>query len=121
MQRDALYLVDIVEAVRQIGAWLDGVSAADWNADHMLRSSVMWQIVTIGEASSAMSEATRLAIPAVPWRQIRRFRNRAVHHYFGTDWDVVYATAKENVPDLEEHVLGYLRDQFPELAKQLDR
>ena len=50
------------------------------------------------------------------WRQIRAFRNLAVHRYFGVDWAVVWQIAQEEPPVLEEQALAIIRAEFPELS-----
>jgi hypothetical protein len=55
--------------------------------------------------------------PDVAWRYIRAFRNLAVHRYFVVDWAVVWQISQEEVPVLEEQVMGIMRGEFPELAK----
>lgn len=41
----------------------------------------------------------------------------AVHRYFVVDWAVVWQISQEEVPVLEEQVMGIMRAEFPELAK----
>jgi uncharacterized protein YutE (UPF0331/DUF86 family) len=53
----------------------------------------------------------------VAWRQIRAFRNLAVHKYFSIDWAVVWQISREEVPVLEEQAMDIMRAEFPELAK----
>jgi uncharacterized protein with HEPN domain len=40
----------------------------------------------------------------VPWKEITGFRNIAVHAYFSVDWRVVYVTAMDDLPGLQEAV-----------------
>ena len=51
------------------------------------------------------------------WRQIRAFRNLAVHKYFSVDWAVVWQISREEMPVLEEQAMDIMRAEFPELAK----
>ena len=51
------------------------------------------------------------------WRQIRAFRNLAVHKYFGVDWAVVWKIAQDEVPLLEEQAMAIMRAEFPDLAQ----
>jgi hypothetical protein len=62
------------------------------------------------------AEDTRERLPDVPWREIRGFRNIAVHAYFSLDWDVVHEVATVNLPDIEPRVLAVLRAEAPEIA-----
>ena len=51
------------------------------------------------------------------WRQIRAFRNLAVHKYFGVDWAVVWKIAQDEVPLLAEQAMAIMRAEFPDLAR----
>jgi hypothetical protein len=52
----------------------------------------------------------------IPWREIRGFRNIAVHAYFSLDWDVVHEVATVNLPDMAPRVLALLRVEAPDIA-----
>lgn len=41
------------------------------------------------------------------------FRNIAVHAYFAVDWDIVWATAREDVPVLKEQIESIIYIEFP--------
>jgi hypothetical protein len=56
----------------------------------------------------------------VAWRQIRAFRNLAVHKYFGVDWAVVWKIAQEEPAVLEAQVLAIIRAEYPALAKDYE-
>jgi uncharacterized protein with HEPN domain len=89
MQRDELYLAEIVEAIDRISRWLDGVDADGWNDDDMPRAAVLQQLTTIGEASRNINNQLQERYPDVPWRRIADFRNVAVHEYFAIEWSLV--------------------------------
>jgi uncharacterized protein with HEPN domain len=52
-------------------------------------------MLLLGEIASALPDELRDRYPDVAWRQIRAFRNLAVHQYFGVDWAVVWKIAQE--------------------------
>jgi ribonuclease HepT-like protein len=54
----------------------------------MLRDAVLYRMMLLGEIASALPDDPRDRHPDVAWRQIRAFRNLAVHRYFGVDWAV---------------------------------
>lgn len=58
----------------------------------------------IGEAAARLSAKTWARTPQVPWKEIVGFRNVAVHAYFSVDWRVVYVTAKDDLPGLQQAV-----------------
>ncbi|MET8338672.1 DUF86 domain-containing protein [Streptosporangium canum] len=121
MQREGLYLVDIVEAARKIASYLEGVSPEVWAADSMRRDAVIWQLSIIGEAVGGISDETRASTPEIPWKLIRGLRNNVVHRYFSVDWKIVHSAATVNVPELERHVRDLLQHAHPDLFRRLEQ
>jgi uncharacterized protein with HEPN domain len=117
MQRDALYIADLVESTRTVRDYLDGIRREQWDDDRVLRDAVLYRLLLLGETASALPDVLRDRYPDVTWRQIRAFRNLAVHKYFSVDWAVVWQIAQEEVPLLEAQAMGILRAEFPDLAK----
>jgi uncharacterized protein with HEPN domain len=117
MQRDELYIADLVDNARAVRGYLDGVARERWDADPVLRDAVLYRMLLLGEIASSLPEDLRGRYPDVAWRQIRAFRNLAVHRYFGVDWAVVWKIAQEEPPVLEEQALGIIRAEFPGLAR----
>lgn len=117
MQREALYVADLVENTRAVQKYLDGASRERWDSDQMLRDAVLYRMLLLGEIASSLPEELRDRYPDVAWRQIRAFRNLAVHRYFGVDWAVVWKIAHEEPPVLEKQALAIIRAEFPELAQ----
>jgi len=102
MRRDELYVADLVDNTRAIREYLDGVSREQWDQDRVRRDAVVYRLLLLGETASALPDILRDRYPNVAWRQIRAFRNLAVHKYFGVDWAVVWKIAQDEVPLLEE-------------------
>jgi uncharacterized protein with HEPN domain len=117
MQREALYLADLVESTRTIHSYLDGITRDRWDSDQVLRDAVLYRMLLLGEIASALPDPLRDRYPDVAWRHIRAFRNLAVHKYFSVDWAVVWQIAHEEVPVLEAQAMDILRAEFPDLAK----
>ncbi len=70
----------------------------------------------VGEAASCLSDEMRGRLSGIPWREVRGFRNVAVHAYFSLDWDVVHEVATVNLPAMAPQVLAVLRAEDPEIA-----
>jgi len=63
---------------------------SDLDHDEVLAAALENFIEVVGEAASRVSDATRRALPLVPWREIVGMRNRLVHGYASVDHDVVW-------------------------------
>jgi uncharacterized protein with HEPN domain len=117
MRREELYVADLVDNARAVRGYLDGVSRERWDADPVLRDAVLYRMLLLGEIASALPDDLRDRYPDVAWRQIRAFRNLAVHRYFGVDWAVVWKIAQDEPQVLEEQALAIIRAEFPDLAQ----
>ena len=109
------------DTTRAIREYLDSISRAQWDEDRVLRDAVLYQLLLLGEMASALSESLRDRYPDVAWRYIRAFRNLAVHRYFVVDWAVVWQISQEEVPVLEEQVLGIMRGEFQSSQRHTSR
>jgi uncharacterized protein with HEPN domain len=83
MRRDELYLADLIDDARAVRGYLDDVTRERWDADSMLRGAVLYRMLLLGEIASALPDDLRDRHPEVAWRQIRAFRNLAVHKSTG--------------------------------------
>jgi uncharacterized protein with HEPN domain len=117
MRREELYLADLIDSTRAVRDYLSGVTRSQWDDSALIRDAVLYRLLLLGEIASALPETVRDRYPDVPWRQIRAFRNLAVHKYFGVDWAVVWEISQTEVPRLEDQALGIIRAEYPELAK----
>jgi uncharacterized protein with HEPN domain len=120
MRREELYLADLIDNVRAVRGYLDGVTRERWDAEDILRDAVLYRMLLLGEIASALPDELRDRYPEVAWRQVRAFRNLAVHKYFGVDWAVVWKIAQEEPAVLETQVLAIIRAEYPALAKDYE-
>jgi uncharacterized protein with HEPN domain len=120
MRREDLYVADLVDNTRAVRRYLDGASREQWDENPVLRDAVLYRLLLLGEIASALPDSLRDRYPDVAWRQIRAFRNLAVHRYFGVDWAVVWQISQEEVPVLEGQAMAIVRAEFPELVKIYD-
>ena len=120
MRREELYLADLIDNARAVRGYLDGVTRERWDAEDILRDAVLYRMLLLGEITSALPDELRARYPDVAWRQVRAFRNLAVHKYFGVDWAVVWKIAQEEPAVLEAQVLAIVRAEYPALAKDYE-
>lgn len=83
--------------------------------------SVLYRMLLLGEIASSLPDDLRDRHPKVAWRQIRAFRNLAVHRYFGVDWVVVWKIAQEVPSILVAQALAIIRAEFPEQPRCTSR
>jgi uncharacterized protein with HEPN domain len=86
---------------------------AAFDTDPALGDAVLYQLVVLGEAAKAALQADpalRIRYPDVPWSPMARVRDRAAHHYYKLDRDLVWDTARTAVPAAGIAIRAALRE-----------
>ena len=112
MQREILYLRDIVRAADSIEQFLRGVDRDVFLNSDLLQSAVLHKMAIIGEAVACLPKALCETHHDVPWRNITRFRNIVVHAYFGISWERVWDLALKEVPILKRQIQTILATDY---------
>ncbi|MGI6460007.1 MAG: DUF86 domain-containing protein [Candidatus Hydrogenedentales bacterium] len=73
---------------------------AEFDAQCPIQHSVVRCIEIIGEAASRLSPEVRTANPELPWQDMMGMRNRLIHACFDLDLDLVWQTARQELPNL---------------------
>jgi len=72
----------------------------DLEENRMLRYALTHVIALVGEAASLVPAEHCARHPDIPWTRIVGMRHKLIHGYATVDLDVVWSTAKENLPAL---------------------
>ena len=64
----------------------------------------------IGEASKKIPEDFKNLHTTIEWKSMARMRDRLIHHYFGTDYELVWSIVSKNIPALKDQVQTILKD-----------
>ena len=63
----------------------------------------------IGElAKASLSDEAKESINAIPWNQIYGLRNRIVHGYEGVNFQIVWDTINDDLPELVTEIKNAL-------------
>lgn len=107
-ERDPAHLWDMLEAAGSAVEYLNGVSAAEFEADNrereILRMAVERQLEILGEAARRVSAVFREANPTIPWREAIALRNLISHEYDKVDYPAIYRVVTEPLPELVERL-----------------
>ncbi len=114
MQREELYLQDIIESINSIKAFLLNVRKNEFLNSDLLKSAVIHKIMIIGEAAARLTEETKMKYPTTPWRKIIGLRNISAHAYFSIDWEVIWSTVNNQLVPLQTEVSEILKKEFPD-------
>ena len=107
MNRDALFLHDILKACEKVSRFIEA-GKDEFLANEMIQDAVIRNIEIIGEAAKQLSPETKSLAPEEPWRQIGAMRDKLIHHYFGVNLERVWQTAKVVLPPFQVKVSAML-------------
>ena len=81
-----------------------GFTYEDFIANELLKRGCARSLEVIGEAVKNLSVDFKKRYKAVEWKKMAGMRDRIIHYYFGVNWDIVWATIQEKIPQLKEGI-----------------
>ncbi|MBW2544494.1 MAG: DUF86 domain-containing protein [Deltaproteobacteria bacterium] len=108
---DKIRLRHILDEAAEACHYVEGITFDEFAKEGKTVRAVIRCIEVIGEAVSKISIEFREEHPDVPWQKIIGMRNRLIHVYFDIDYNIIWQTAKENLPPLIEQLQSILKNE----------
>lgn len=89
MSSDQEIILDMYYALSKILSFTQGLDKQAFLEDEKTQSSVLYQLVIIGEAVNRLSDDFKNEYSQIPFNEIRGMRNRVVHEYREIDCDII--------------------------------
>lgn len=96
---DGIFLMHIVDALRETVEFTNGVEMPEFLDSKLLVRAVTSSFEIAGEATKNLTMDFRNAHPEVKWREMAGFRDVLIHGYFGIDETQLWKGAKEFAPE----------------------
>ena len=108
--RERKYLSDIIESIRHIRAFTEGVETFDvYQKNFLVKAAVERHLGIIGEAvNKYLKESNAAALTNA--RQIISLRNRIIHSYDNLDDRLIWNIVKKEIKPLEVEIQEKLKD-----------
>ena len=100
MNSDHEIILDLIRACNLIQEFCKDLDLETFTKDIKTQSSVLYQIVIIGEAINRLSPKFVQSNPQIPIHAIRGMRNRVVHEYKEVDVKILWEVTQTNIPQL---------------------
>ena len=97
-------LSDIEQAIKRILFYMENLTIEEFYQDIRTQDAVTRNIEIIGEAAKMVDEETKELDSTIEWSLMAKTRDRLIHHYFGVNYDVIWAICKENLPEILEKI-----------------
>lgn len=111
MPRDFKVAVeDILESIRKIRAYTQGLTAQTFKQDSKTLDAVVRNLEIIGEAVKNLPDSVRSAHSEIDWKRIGGLRDILIHEYFGVDAEIIW--------DVIENKLGTLEATLQDILKE---
>ena len=104
MRDYGLYLKDILAAINSIEVFVEDMSFEQFRADDKTTSAVIRKFEIIGEAAKHIPEKILKQHPDIPWKEMAGMRDKLIHFYFGVDYQLVWVTIKERLPQVKPEI-----------------
>jgi uncharacterized protein with HEPN domain len=103
-RNERLFIDDINDSIRAIESFVEGLSQEDFKKDRKTFSATIRELEIIGEAVNNISDELKQKYLHVLWQEIRSFRNKIVHEYFGVDIRIVWDVITNELPILKRQI-----------------
>lgn len=79
---------------------------ASFSIDSVIQRAFVRSPEIIGKASKQVDPELREKYPDIPWTKMARMRDKVIHHYFGVEYDLVWAVVEQEIPKLDTTLRG---------------
>jgi uncharacterized protein with HEPN domain len=86
------------------------MSFDEFKKDEKTQFAIIRVLEIIGEASKKVPDEIKNKSKNIPWREISGMRDLLIHDYFGVNIQVVWETAKKDLPELKEKIQKLVKD-----------
>ena len=105
------YLADIQDASQNISQFISEMTWDKFAQDQKTIYAVVRAFEIIGEAAKKVPLSVQKRHPKVPWKQMAGMRDKLIHEYFGVNHEVLWKTAKEDIPPVQQLIAMVLEEE----------
>lgn len=104
------FLQDIQNSVAKIFKYTTNIDYQEFISNDMLKDAVERNFEIIGEAVKNLSEDFKNQYPNIPFKQVAGMRDKLIHDYFGVDYEIVWKTIKDKLPQFNTDIINLINN-----------
>ncbi|MDD3435849.1 MAG: DUF86 domain-containing protein [Candidatus Gastranaerophilales bacterium] len=108
-RKPIFFLEDIKTSIGKILTYTKDMSLKDFENDTKTIDAVERNFEIIGEAVKNLPEEIINKNKNIPFRQIAGMRDKLIHDYFGVDYEIVYKTIKDKLPEFRTQIKNIIK------------
>ena len=101
--KDKGILSQIIKRCDRVIEIVSNISVTDFSLNDDVKEVVCFNLFQIGELANGLSIEFIKEYNKIPWKQIIGMRNRIVHGYDTINFEIVWNTATESIPELKSY------------------
>lgn len=102
IKNDVYYIKKMLKDIKFIMDKTKEITLEELEANEVLCDSILFRLIQISENSIKLTIEFKTNHNDIPWQAIKGMRNRIVHEYGDVEFDVVYQTVTEDIPQICE-------------------
>ncbi|MFA7445670.1 MAG: DUF86 domain-containing protein [Flavobacteriaceae bacterium] len=106
---DIVYLKHINQEAGYILKFIEDKTEEEFYEDELLKRAIMRSLEIIGEATKRVGIDFRLKYNTISWSEMAKMRDRIIHHYEGVDYEIVWNTITNDIPELNFRIEEILK------------
>ena len=108
IKNDVYYVKKMLKDIGFIIEKTEGIDVDKLKENEVLCDSVLFRLIQISENSVKLSAVFRETHDDIPWQAIKGMRNKIVHDYGDVNFDIIYQTISDDIPEIFEKLKSIL-------------
>ena len=104
------FLNDIKESLEKIFQYTSNLSFKEFLSSNITKDAVERNFEIIGEAVKNLPDELKSKYSHIPFKQIAGMRDKLIHDYFGVDYEIIWKTIKEKLPEFRDEIIKIIKE-----------